>query len=132
VPPVALTRKQTKFIAVKESIPIKLRAVANDICNFFNNHKGGQKTKTAFDGLINNLIRILDDPHGGIQDVKAQLKEAIQRSVDGEKKWHSITYSNWERFGKKQRPAWDVANTRASTATLMQVFEEDEAAVLSL
>ena len=63
-------RKGKKFVAVKEVVPIKLQPLASQICKFFNNHKGGQKTQQAFDGLISNLIRIADDPGGGISHFK--------------------------------------------------------------
>lgn len=131
-------RKSKKFVAVKESVPIKLQAVALSICNFFNNHKGGQKTQQAFDGLITNLIRIADDPGGGIGQVKKQLDEAIARSEMGEKKWVSITYANWEKFGKDKSVktgngnGWAPINNRPSTERLVSKFEDDQPAALVL
>jgi hypothetical protein len=130
--PVASSRK---FVATKDVVPVKLQSIAEQICGFFNNHKGGAKTNTAFNGLIDNLIRIATAPGGGIEQVKNQLQEAIDRSLAGEKKWHSITYSNWEKFGKKPKAGgWGQlqGSGRPSAATLVSKFEGDEAAVLDL
>ena len=125
-------RRQSKFRATGELVPLKLQPIANQVCNFFNNHKGGQKTQQAFDGLISNLIRIADDPGGGIGQVKKQLDEAIARSEMGEKKWASITYSNWERFAKTSKPHWDQQNTRPATTEIVSKFKDDAPAMLML
>lgn len=125
-----------RFVARPEIIPIKLQEAASVICDFFNNHKGGAKTQTAFEGLLSNLTKIASDPGGGIDAVKGQLQEAIDRSRAGEKKWHSVTYLNWERFGKKAKPlAWGQqlqGSARPSTVALVSKFEGDEAAELDL
>lgn len=89
-----------KFKPCADDIPFDLQNLAEQICNFFNAHKSGAKTKRAFDGLIKELLRIKADKAGGIKAVQTQLATAIKRSEMGEKKWASITYENWERFGQ--------------------------------
>jgi len=130
--PVAPARKSKKFVIDEESIPLKLEPVAKLVCIFFNKHKGGQKTKQALDGLITNLVRIAEDPGGGMDHVKKQLEEAIEKSSMGEKKWISITYSNWERFAKTSKPKWDQVNTRPATSELLTKHKDDAPAVLML
>jgi hypothetical protein len=132
----ASTGSPKKFAAVNAIVPVKLQAVDTQICSFFNSHKGGSKAKVAFDGLIDNLLRIERDPDGGIDEVKAQLREAIERSTAGEKKWISITYSNWKKFGKKNKPpTWGQqfqGGGRPSAVALVSKFDDDQAAVLNL
>lgn len=115
-----------KHVVSEPMVPRTLQPVASMICDFFNNHKGGTKTEKSFKGMITNLLRILEDKDGGIKAVKEQLRLAIERSLAGEKKWDSITYLNWERFGKKQGPAW-ATNNRPSTDNISSAFEEDSA-----
>jgi hypothetical protein len=64
--------------------------------------------------------------------VKKQLEEAIEKSSMGEKKWISITYSNWERFAKTSKPKWDQVNTRPATSELLTKHKDDAPAVLML
>lgn len=130
--PISSARKSKKLVATKEMVPIKLQPVAHLVCNFFNNHKGGQKTKQALDGLIANLLRIAEDSGGGIDHVKKQLMEAIERSEAGEKKWASITYSNWERFAKASKPKWDQPNNRPATTKIVSKFSDDAPAAMVL
>jgi hypothetical protein len=117
-----------KFIADPSdeslSIPPQLNNLASVICEFFNNHKGGAKTKRAFASLITSLIQIFEDKGGGIDAVKKQLEIAIERSRAGERKWDSITYSNWDRFGRQKQQSWEQ-NSRPSTQQIVTKFEED-------
>lgn len=98
-PPAAST-SSARFTAEAKHIPFDLQNVADDVCAFFNSHKSGAKTKRAFDGLIKELLQIKLDKSGGIKAVQSQLAVAIKRSEMGEKKWASITYDNWQRFGQ--------------------------------
>jgi hypothetical protein len=98
-PPAAST-SSARFTAETKHIPFDLQNVADDVCAFFNSHKSGAKTKRAFDGLIKELLQIKLDKSGGIKAVQSQLAVAIKRSEMGEKKWASITYDNWQRFGQ--------------------------------
>ena len=106
-----------------------LRPLSELICSFFNDHKAGARTQRAFSGLILQLRKILQDKSGGMQHVKKQLLIAIEKSEMGEKKWSSITYENWERFGKQKTPAWQI-NNRPSTQAVTTIFEEDAASDL--
>jgi hypothetical protein len=115
-----------KFQATDQAIPPDLKFASNLICNFFNKHKAGAKTQKSFAGLLVQLQKILKDPGGGIQQVKGQLQSAIQKSEMGEKKWNSITYENWQRFGKQKNAAWQN-NNRPSTELHVDIFEEDRA-----
>jgi len=115
--------------ATQSSVPDDLRPLSELICSFFNEHKSGAKTQRAFSGLILQLRKILQDKSGGMQHVKKQLQIAIEKSQMGEKKWSSITYENWERFGKQKTPAWQI-NNRPSTQTVTTIFEEDAASDL--
>ena len=120
----------TKRVKVTDkSVPDDLRPLSELICSFFNNHKAGAKTQRAFEGLILQLRKILQDKSGGMQHVKKQLQIAIEKSQMGEKKWSSITYENWERFGKQKTPAWQI-NNRPSTQAVTTIFEEDAASDL--
>lgn len=115
--------------ATQSSVPDDLRPLSELICSFFNDHKAGARTQRAFTGLILQLRKILQDKSGGMQHVKKQLQVAIEKSQMGEKKWSSITYENWERFGKQKTPAWQI-NNRPSTQTVTTIFEEDAASDL--
>lgn len=121
--------KSGKVVAVARSVPSELLPAADLICSFFNHHKAGAKTQKAFAGLITQLLKILRDRNGGMLQVKKQLEFAIERSEIGEKKWSSITYSNWERFGKQNKPATQV-NNRPSTHAATPIFDEDAASDL--
>jgi hypothetical protein len=121
--------KNRKFVATLSgsegvTIPPQLSTIASGICDFFNNHKGGAKTKRSFYSLTDSLIRILEDPGGGIEAVRKQLDSAIEKSKSGEKKWDSITYQNWDKFGREKKPHWEQ-NTRPSTQQIVSTFEED-------
>lgn len=121
--------KSGKVVAVPRSVPSELLPAADLICSFFNHHKAGAKTQKAFAGLITQLLKILRDRNGGMLQVKKQLEFAIERSEIGEKKWSSITYSNWERFGKQNKPVAQV-NNRPSTHAATPIFDEDAASGL--
>jgi len=93
-------QKSQRFAATPNQVPSDLQNVAAMICEFFNEHKAGAKTKRAFNGLMKELLQIKLDKGGGIKAVQNQLSTAIKRSAMGEKKWASITYENWQRFGQ--------------------------------
>lgn len=127
--PASPTTQTNRFRATEAIVPIALHPVSDLLCSFFNEHKSGAKTRKAFDGLILQLTKILEDKGGGMSHVKKQLDTAIQKSQMGEKKWNSITYDNWEKFGKAKTPAWQI-NNRPSTETVAAIFEEDAASSL--
>lgn len=98
--PPSIPRSSARFTATATDVPSNLKKVAEQICSFFNSHKSGAKTKRAFNGLIKELLQIQSDKAGGIKAVQSQLSVAIKKSEMGEKKWASITYENWQRFGQ--------------------------------
>lgn len=124
-----VARSGRKFIATIDQldsldISEQLKQVSSIICDFFNNHKGGVKTRRSFEGLLNSLTKILNDPGGGIDAVKKQLQLAIEKSKSGEAKWDSITYQNWDKFGREKSIRREE-NTRPSTQQIISTFEED-------
>jgi hypothetical protein len=121
--PETAARGSARFTAETKHIPFDLQNVAAMICEFFNEHKAGAKTKRAFDGLIKELLQIKLDKSGGIKAVQNQLSTAIKRSAMGEKKWASITYENWQRFGQGNQ-----SNAKLQTPQLPMIsvaFAED-------
>ena len=103
--PGTLVSQGARFTASPSRIPVELRNAEEAICSFFNEHKAGAKTKRAFDGLIKELLQIKLDKSGGIKAVQNQLSIAIKRSEMGEKRWSSITYENWQRYGQSNQLA---------------------------
>lgn len=116
-------RSSGRFTATATEVPLELKKVAEQICSFFNSHKSGAKTKRAFNGLIKELLQIKSDRNGGIKAVQSQLAIAIKKSEMGEKKWASITYENWQRFGQGSTVK---SNFQSQSLPAIQVaFEED-------
>jgi len=99
-PAIGAARSSSRFAADPRHVPSELQNVAAMICEFFNEHKAGAKTKRAFEGLVKELMQIKLDKAGGVKAVQNQLSIAIKRSTMGEKKWSSITHENWQRYGQ--------------------------------
>lgn len=95
-------RKTGRFVAKPSDVPSTLSAVAEEVCEFFNRHKGGQRTERAFQGLLDQLAQINEDECGGINAIKLQIEKAITVSQAGEKKWQSILYKNWLMYGRQE------------------------------
>ena len=95
-------RKSGRFVARPADVPSGLSEAAEEVCEFFNRHKGGQHTARAFQGLLEQLALINADECGGIDAVKSQIENAITVSKAGEKKWQSILYKNWCLYGKQE------------------------------
>lgn len=95
-------RKTGRFVAKPNDVPSTLSAVAEEVCEFFNRHKGGQRTERAFQGLLDQLAQINEDECGGIDAIKLQIEKAITVSQAGEKKWQSILYKNWLMYGRQE------------------------------
>jgi hypothetical protein len=111
--------------ASPEAIPSELQSISELICLFFNKHKGGQKTRRAFEGQIHELLKIKQDKFGGTDSVKSQLEAAIKRSESGEKRWTSITYENWQRFGMKNQQGNNLRNATRQLPQISATFAED-------
>lgn len=109
----------------QEAIPEELQSISALICLFFDKHKGGAKTKRAFNALIEELVKIKEDKLGGIDAVTAQIKAAIKKSEMGEKKWTSITYDNWQRFGMKNQRNNNLHSTTRQLPTISATFADD-------
>lgn len=121
--PPPIPRSSGRFTATATEVPPELKKVAEQICSFFNSHKSGAKTRRAFNGLIKELLQIKSDKSGGIKAVQSQLAIAIKKSEMGEKKWASITYENWQRFGQGSTVK---SNFQSQSLPAIQVaFEED-------
>lgn len=114
-----------RTVATPEAIPNELQSISALICLFFSKHKGGQKTKRAFDGMIAELLKIEQDKFGGIGAVKAQIELAIAKSEMGEKRWTSITYQNWERFGANNQRNNNLRNTPRQLPQISATFADD-------
>lgn len=111
--------------ASPEAVPEELQSISEMICLFFNKHKGGAKTKRAFNALIQELLRIKEDKFGGMEAVVGQIKAAIKKSEMGEKKWTSITYDNWQRFGTKNKRNNNLQNAPRQLPTISATFADD-------
>lgn len=84
-------------------IPEALQPLRNEILTFWDEHKQGKKSQRAWDDQMRNLVKILEDPKGGIFAVKEQLEKAAHAAVHSPKGgWAAITYSNWRSYGVKE------------------------------
>lgn len=82
-------------------IPEPLQPLRNEILTFWDEHKGGRKTQRAWEDQMRNLVKILEDPKGGIFAVKDQLEKAARAAIHGKNGgWAAITYGNWDKYGK--------------------------------
>ena len=114
-----------RTVASPEAIPGELQSISELICLFFTHHKGGAKTKRAFEGLIQELLKIKQDKQGGLNAVKTQLNEAIAKSEMGERKWTSITYQNWQRFGMNLQRNNNLRNAPRQLPSISATFADD-------
>jgi hypothetical protein len=105
-----------------------LHSHSDKILEFFNKHKSGKKTIRAFHGLLAELAKILNDPSGGSAAVSSQLQRAIDSSALHDKKWASITYENWKRFGQLPQRQSTLAQ---QAVTEMKIEAEDIASSFS-
>lgn len=124
--PTTPTKRALRFKAKPENVPRPLQEASELACAYFNDHKGGQHTSKAFQGLLTQLELIRQDRGGGIEAVKEQLRLAIEVSEMGGKKWQCIMYKNWEMFGKRKVNV-QHANERPHTQVASIAFEEDTA-----
>jgi hypothetical protein len=78
-------------------------------------------TPAAWDRMMGEARKILEDPRGGIEILRGQLQEGIDAGIDG-KRWQSLKFKNWEQFGTKAGGL-----VKASPAASRR-FNQDEAA----
>jgi len=109
-----------KFEPSADDVPPDLTPVTADLLAFWP-ARSGQMTQAAWDRMMGQARKILEDPRGGIEILRGQLQEGIDAGIDG-KRWQSLKYKNWEQFGTKAgglvKPSL-VTNRR---------FSQDEAA----
>lgn len=93
-------RKPAAFSPTAEDIDVRLLPVERQILAFWAGKVAGKKgatTKDAWLCLQAGLLRIQQDPEGGTHVVAEQLDAGIQAG------WSSVTYANWQRYGKPAR-----------------------------
>lgn len=85
-------------------LPPELATLEVEIRTFWTKHKSpvSQKTSQAWKLQVTHLMKIFNDPEGGLDAVKHQLEKAAESSIIG-KRWQSIKYDNWKAYGLKRK-----------------------------
>jgi hypothetical protein len=96
VPPEGGEPKAKKWAPSVDDVPAPLHNFCDRVIAYWKHDKGGAKTQKAWNQLMTSLAQILAE--GGSDALLEQFKLAHEAAVDG-KKWASIRYSNWKRFG---------------------------------
>ncbi|MGA0909146.1 MAG: hypothetical protein ACO3QS_06920 [Burkholderiaceae bacterium] len=109
--------RKPRFTPMAVDVPPDLAAVTADLLRFWP-ERSGQMTSAAWDRMMLEARKILQDPRGGIEILRDQLREGIDAGIDG-KRWQSLKFRNWEQFGTKAGGPIKAANLR---------FNQDEAA----
>lgn len=86
-----------RFVASEDLIPATLLPVRDELLKFWA-EKGGKKSEKAWAHTIRGARAIQDDPRGGTEILRRQLR---QGAADG---WQGLSFANWERYGEKARP----------------------------
>ena len=89
--------RRKRFKPQGDDVPLLLQPVATDVLEFWEG-KQGAKSEAAWKRLMAELELIANDPHGGMAVVEAQLHTGIQSG-----NWSSITYANWQKYGRETR-----------------------------
>lgn len=90
-------QKAPRFVASEELIPAALLPVRDELLKFWA-EKEGKKSEKAWAHTIRGARAIQDDPRGGTEILRRQLR---QGAADG---WQGLSFANWERYGEKARP----------------------------
>jgi hypothetical protein len=95
-------------------VPESLKTLEAKIRTFWTEHKSkaSMKTPQAWSLQMGWLLKILEDPSGGLKEVEAQLDKAEAAAVLTNKPWMAIKYDNWSAFGKKNNNQPAKGNTR--------------------
>ena len=109
-----------KFTPSADDVPLDLAPVTADLLAFWPT-RTGQMTPAAWQRMIGEARKILEDPRGGVEILRGQLQEGVTAGIDG-KRWQSLKFKNWEQFGTKAGGL-----VKASPATNRR-FNQDEAA----
>ena len=86
-------------------VPESLKPISDQLIHCWVNFLIGVKSERAFKTYLGEVQKILDDPCGGLDVVKAQLEQAEIVHATATKKWQSITYRNWQQIARSQRLA---------------------------
>lgn len=95
--PAPKAKRSQPFKPSPTDVPPELQAVASELLDFWT-EKRGARTSRAWAGLLTELVKIAQDMHGGTETVRTQLNAAVQAG------WQSVTYANWQRYGKPAKP----------------------------
>jgi hypothetical protein len=112
--------RKPKFQPSADDVPLDLAPATADLLAFWP-ARSGQMTPAAWDRMMGEARKILEDPRGGIEILRGQLQEGIDAGIDG-KRWQSLKFKNWEQFGTKAGGL-----VKASPAASRR-FNQDEAA----
>jgi len=95
-------------------VPESLKTLEAKIRAFWTEHKSraSKKTPQAWNLQMGWLLKILEDPSGGLKEVEAQLDKAEAAAVLTNKPWMAIRYDNWSAFGKKNNNQPAKGNAR--------------------
>ena len=86
--------KKPKFSPTVLDVPFSLIDEHGEAIIEFWSQKEGKRTEAAWNFLIKQLEKIKED--GGDEALSGQIEQAIANG------WQSITFSNYEKFGKRQ------------------------------
>jgi len=111
-----------KFQPSADDVPLDLAPATADLLAFWP-RRSGQMTPAAWDRMIGEARKILEDPRGGIEILRGQLQEGVTAGIDG-KRWQSLKFKNWEQFGTKAGGMTKASNNRRQT--------QDEAAAAAV
>ena len=93
--------RKIHFPADETHIPDDLSPVSAELLDFWEN-KGGMTTKRAWDGLLRECRKIIQDKNGSINVIRDELNNAATRGQAG------IEYSRWLAYSAKPKakPQW--------------------------
>jgi len=118
--PKPVKTRKPKFTPSADDVPLDLAPATAHLLAFWP-ARSGQMTPAAWDRMMGEARKILEDPRGGIEILRGQLQEGVNAGIDG-KRWQSLKFKNWEQFGTKAGGL-----VKASPATNRR-FNQDEAA----
>jgi hypothetical protein len=91
--------RKPKFTPSADDVPKDLAPATADLLAFWP-ARSGQMTPAAWDRMMGEARKILEDPRGGVEILRGQLQDGITAGIDG-KRWQSLKFKNWEQFGTK-------------------------------
>lgn len=87
------------FAPSEADIPASLLPVQTELIGFWK-HKGGKRNAVAWSFLLGQLEQIQGHIEGGTDVVRCQLTRGIAVVQAGGKPWTSVTFDNWQRYGR--------------------------------